>query len=82
MTGVQTCALPISAEFEISLPEGGGFSAVEAQTLHDDDLWARNTLADQTRVTPRPNDTATLDAASGTVRVTLPPVSWTAIHVK
>lgn len=71
-----------AAEFKISLPEGGGFSAVEAQTLYDDDLWARNTLADQTRVTPHPNDTATLDAASGTVRVTLPPVSWTAIHVK
>ena len=57
-------------------------SAVEAQTLHEDDLLAKNTLEDQNRVVLHPNTTITSDVDTGTVRVTLPPVSWTAVHVK
>lgn len=56
-------------------------AAVDANTLHDGDLLAANTLDDHNRVTLHPNTTAVLDAANGTVRVTLPPVSWTAVHV-
>ena len=56
--------------------------AVEAQTLHDDDLFAANTLYDQNRVTPHANGSAMYDAESGVVRVSLPPVSWTALHIK
>ena len=69
-------------DFAIKLPEGFALSAVEAQTLHEDDLLAKNTLEDQNRVVLHPNTTITSDADTGTVRVTLPPVSWTAVHVK
>lgn len=69
-------------DFVIKLPEGLTLSSVEAQTLHEDDLLAKNTLEDQNRVVLHSNGTITSDAESGTVRVTLPPVSWTAVHVK
>ena len=69
-------------DFAIKLPEGFALSAVEAQTLHEDDLLVKNTLEDQNRVVLHPNTTITSDADTGTVRVTLPPVSWTAVHVK
>jgi len=49
----------------------------EALTLSDDDVYAKNTLADQNRVTLHPNDSATLEA--GTITITLPPVSWSAV---
>ena len=69
-------------DFEIKLPEGFMFSSAKADTLHEGDLLAKNTLEDQNRVVLHSNDTITSDAESGTVRVTLPPVSWTAVHVK
>ena len=47
------------------------------KTLSDDDVYAKNTLADRERVAPRANDSAALDG--GTLRITLPPVSWTAV---
>lgn len=70
-----------AADFEITLPASHVFSTIDANTLHDDDLLAVNTLDDHNRVTLHPNTTAVLDAANGTVRVTLPPVFWTAVHV-
>ncbi len=50
---------------------------VEASTLADDDVYARNTLADQTRVGLSRNETATV--TDGVIEITLPPVSWTAV---
>lgn len=75
-------SLDEAAQFEVRLPEGRRAGEVEAITLHDDDVFAANTLADQNRVTPYANGTAAVDAEAGTVRVTLPPVSWTALHVR
>ncbi|MCH9275153.1 alpha-N-arabinofuranosidase [Bifidobacterium amazonense] len=75
-------SLDESNEFEIALPKGASYAAAEAQTLHEDDIDAKNTLDDQNRVTLHANDSVAFDAAAGTVRVTLPPVSWTAIRVK
>ncbi|GAA4166560.1 alpha-N-arabinofuranosidase [Gryllotalpicola daejeonensis] len=49
----------------------------EAVTLADADPYAKNTLSEQNRVAPAPNDSAAL--ADGVLTVTLPPVSWTAI---
>jgi alpha-N-arabinofuranosidase len=49
----------------------------EAVTLTDADVYAKNTFADQNRVTPSPNTTAKL--ADGVLTVELPPVSWSAI---
>jgi alpha-L-arabinofuranosidase len=45
--------------------------------LHDDDVYAKNTLADQTRVGLTKNDSAAF--TDGVVTVELPPVSWTAL---
>jgi alpha-N-arabinofuranosidase len=40
-------------------------------------VYAKNTLAEQHRVTPSANKSATL--AGGVLTVELPPVSWTAV---
>jgi alpha-N-arabinofuranosidase len=52
----------------------------EATTLADSDVYAKNTLTDQNRVTPAPNTTAAL--TDGTLTIDLPPVSWTAIALR
>ncbi|MEB0222310.1 alpha-L-arabinofuranosidase C-terminal domain-containing protein, partial [Pseudomonas sp. AB12(2023)] len=46
----------------------------EAVTLHDADVYARNTLADQNRVGLKPLDGVLL--TEGVLTVILPPVSW------
>lgn len=66
--------------FDIKLPESFTPHEIEARTLHDDDILAANTLYDQHRVEPYTNDSASMH--SGTVSVTLPPVSWTAIQIR
>ena len=48
----------------------------EAVTLADADVYAKNTLAEQDRVTPAANASAAL--ADGMLTIELPPVSWTA----
>lgn len=87
-------SLDAATPFEIELPSraGGAWSEVSARTLHEDDMHAANTLEDQNRVTLHANPTAVLDGADGTVgtvgtdartvRVTLPPVSWTVVEVR
>ncbi len=49
----------------------------EAVTLQDEDVYAKNTLQDQDRVGLKQLDGAVLD--EGTLTVTLPPVSWSAV---
>lgn len=53
---------------------------VSATTMHDADIHASNTLDAPDRVTPTPNDTARID--NGTVSITLPAVSWTALELR
>ena len=55
----------------------GSTRILEAVTLADADPYAKNTLAEQDRVTPFANASAVL--ADGVLSVELPPVSWTAI---
>jgi alpha-N-arabinofuranosidase len=62
---------------EIDVRLLGEVQLLEAESLHDRDIHAANTLADQDRVRPRTNASARLEA--GTVSITLPPVSWTAL---
>ena len=57
----------------------GSSRIVEAVTLADPDVYAKNTLAEQRRVTPSENASAKL--ADGTLTIELPPVSWTAVAV-
>jgi alpha-N-arabinofuranosidase len=49
------------------------------ESLHDADIHAANTLADPDRVTPHSNTTAVVE--EGIIRLTLPPVSWTALDL-
>lgn len=66
-------------ELQVSLPNT--VSSAEAQTLHEDDVWATNTKDDPDRVVMHPNDTAALTDEGNGLSITLPPVSWTAIHL-
>ena len=52
-------------------------SISETHMIADDDPDAANTLQDQERVQPAPNDSASID--DGVLTITLPPVSWTAV---
>ncbi|GAB7051102.1 arabinosylfuranosidase ArfA [Catenuloplanes indicus] len=58
---------------------GAAVTTVTAQGIWDDDMHAANTPADRERVALRTNDSARL--ADGTLTVTLPPVSWTAVSL-
>ncbi|MFI6735291.1 alpha-N-arabinofuranosidase [Nonomuraea sp. NPDC050451] len=69
MTGSQTVTIDVTSL--------GLTTVAQALTLHDDDVYAKNTLADQTRVGLAKNDSAAF--ADGVVTVELPPVSWTAL---
>jgi len=66
-----------SIEVSIDVTGLGASAIVEALTLHDADPYAKNTFADQTRVGLSPLVGSVL--ADGTLTVTLPPVSWSAI---
>ena len=66
---------PITISADVSAL--GEVSITETHTLSDDDVYAKNTLDDRERVRPVANESAQLDG--GTLTVTLPPVSWTAI---
>lgn len=74
-------SLDDEADFEVALPTDARYTAVTAQTLHEDDLEAKNTLENQDRVTLHENSSAALDSEAGLVKVTLPPTSWTVLHI-
>jgi alpha-N-arabinofuranosidase len=57
----------------------GASQIAEALTLSDEDPYAKNTLADQNRVSLHPNDSA--DIVNGVLTIVLPPVSWTALSL-
>jgi len=61
----------------VDVSELGVATVAEAVTMWDDDAYAKNTLADQERVGLKALDGVVL--AGGTLTVTLPPVSWSAI---
>ncbi len=58
----------------------GAVGIVSAQTLWDDDIHATNTLQQPDRVRLRPNESARI--ADGSLRLTLPRVSWTAVSLR
>lgn len=57
----------------------GDVAVLESHTLSDDDIHAQNTLEDPERVAPRTNDSAVV--GDGTLTITLPPVSWSALSL-
>jgi alpha-N-arabinofuranosidase len=66
-----------AAQVTIDVRSLGSTRIAEAVTLADSDVYAKNTLTAQHRVTPSANTSATL--ADGVLTIALPPVSWTAI---
>ncbi|MRG61160.1 alpha-L-arabinofuranosidase [Agromyces sp. CFH 90414] len=64
-------------EVQVDVAQLGVNEITEAVSLFDDDVYAKNTLAEQDRVGLTGLVGATL--ADGVVTVTLPPVSWSAI---
>jgi alpha-N-arabinofuranosidase len=66
-----------SIEVSIDVSGLGATQITEAVTLHDEDPYAKNTLADQNRVGLKDLTGSVL--VDGTLTVTLPPVSWSAI---
>ncbi|MQA06475.1 MAG: alpha-L-arabinofuranosidase [Streptosporangiales bacterium] len=56
-----------------------GLTVTEHAVLTDDDVRASNNVHAPDRVRPRPGENATVDDRQLTV--TLPPVSWTALHL-
>jgi alpha-N-arabinofuranosidase len=66
-----------SIEVTVDVSGLGVSSITETHTLSDDDVYAKNTLADRERVAPRANESARVE--NGTLTITLPPVSWTAV---
>ncbi|WP_341977355.1 alpha-N-arabinofuranosidase [Microbacterium sp. LWO13-1.2] len=66
-----------SIEVQIAVTELGATSIDEAVTVWDDDVYAKNTLENQTRVGLKTLEGAAL--ADGVLTVMLPPVSWSAI---
>ncbi|GAB3756116.1 alpha-N-arabinofuranosidase [Zhihengliuella somnathii] len=61
----------------VSTAELGEASVTETHTIADADRHAKNTLEEPERVAPKPNDSAAV--VDGTLTVTLPPLSWTAV---
>ncbi|MFD1714231.1 alpha-N-arabinofuranosidase [Amnibacterium flavum] len=72
-------SLDQSITVEVEIGQLGRMTVVSAQTMHDEDLDAVNTLADQTRVGLADNASAAISGT--TLTVELPPVSWTAIEL-
>ena len=68
-----------SATVTIDVSALGGVRVLSADTLTDDDVYAKNTLAEPERVGLQANPTAALTA--GTLTIELPPVSWTAVSL-
>ena len=65
------------AEVTIDVRALGAVAVLEASTLSDDDVYAKNTLAEPERVGLTANSSAVV--ADGAITITLPPVSWTAL---
>jgi alpha-N-arabinofuranosidase len=57
-----------------------GASSITATSLWNEDFYATNTLHDQTRVSPRANETVAV-ADDGRLSIQLPCVSWTVIEI-
>jgi alpha-N-arabinofuranosidase len=69
-----------AAQVTIDVRGLGSSRIAAAITLADPDVYAKNTFAEQNRVTLSANMSATL--ADGMLTIELPPTSWTAIALR
>lgn len=72
-----------SHDLEVSLPENMVIApgSIHAWTLHDEDIYAANTLEEPNRIKPADNTSLVVDGCGSTVTITLPEVSWTCLRV-
>ena len=68
------------ATVTIDIAALGAVRVIEAQTLADDDVYAKNTLEDPERVGLTANESARVEG--GVLTITLPPVSWSAVELR
>ena len=73
-------SLDEAVEFIVDVSLLGAVSLRSADSLHDADMHAANTLSNPERVKLTPNETARL--VDGELRIILPPVSWTAVTLR
>ncbi len=73
-------SLTEAVELIVDVRSLGPVEVVHAQTLHDDDIHAKNTLDDPERVGIKPNTSHSI--GDGMLRIALPPVSWTAVTLR
>ncbi|MEY9863782.1 alpha-N-arabinofuranosidase [Catenulispora sp. GAS73] len=69
-----------AAQVTVDVRSVGSARVIEAVTLADADVYAKNTLAEPHRVVPKVNPSATL--VDGVLSIELPPVSWTAVALR
>jgi alpha-N-arabinofuranosidase len=72
-------SLDAATTVTIDVSHLGPVSIAETHTLADDDMYARNTLDNQDRVSVSANESARIE--NGTLSIELPAVSWTAISL-
>lgn len=63
----------------VDVSQLGDIAILESHTLCDEDVYAKNTLEDPERVAIHANDSAAIN--EGTLTITLPPVSWSALSL-
>jgi alpha-N-arabinofuranosidase len=68
-----------SAAVKIDISALGSIRVLEALSLWDEDVTAKNTLRQPDRVSPRVNESASL--VDGILTIDLPAVSWTAVSL-
>jgi alpha-N-arabinofuranosidase len=73
-------SLDEAVEFIVDVSLLGPVALGSADSLHDADMHAANTLSNPERVKLTPNETARL--VDGELRIILPPVSWTAVTLR
>jgi alpha-N-arabinofuranosidase len=73
-------SLTEAVELVVDVRNLGEVEVVDAQTLHEDDVLAKNTLDEPERVGLKRNTAHSM--GGGTLRITLPPVSWTAVTLR
>ncbi len=68
-----------ASEVTVDIRALGGVAVFSARTLSDADIYAKNTLAEPERIGLADNNSAV--SSEGTITITLPPVSWTALSL-
>ena len=66
-------------EVTVDVSRASVTTIAEAVTVHDDDRLATNSAEQPDRVTPQPNESVRIE--DGTLIVTLPAISWTALSL-